>query len=142
MPVATVGAVASNPYGFAQPNFAGTVGACYNTVTFEDVTAKSLFTLPAGAVVLDWNVSISIDFNAASTDTLSLGIAGDDDYFANALNVATQTVVRYGASGSIFTRIGTQLTQETTITAIYAGTGAAATTGTALVTFYYVVMPL
>ena len=58
-------------------------------VGYADAASKLLCTLPTGAVPLFAVVQTEVAFNDSGTDTLDLGIAGDDDYFAAGINVAT-----------------------------------------------------
>jgi hypothetical protein len=124
---------------FAYPNFGGTIGVMAGSFAYTDTTAKTLFTLPAGAVPIDWWVDITTDFNAATTDVLDLGAAADADYFANDVDIATKALLRAGVTGSVSGRLGVKFTEDTAITALYAGTGTAATTGEANVFMIYMI---
>jgi len=116
---------------FAPPTFGGAIAVMAGSFDFEDTSAKTLFTLPAGAVPLDWWVDITTDFNALTTDVLDLGAAADADYFANDVDISTKALLRAGVTGSVAGRLGVRFTEATAITALYAGTGTAATTGEA-----------
>ena len=57
-------------------------------VTYQDTTAKSLFSLPSGAIPLYAIVQTEVAFNDSGTDTLNLGIDQDDDYLAAGVSLA------------------------------------------------------
>jgi len=130
----------TTPDGFAPPRFGGAVAVKYGTLAFGDAADKNLFTLPAGAVVVDMTVDIVTAFNAATTNTIDVGIAGNDDYFANDLAAGTIATLRYGATGTDRTAFwSTPLTTETQVQATYDQTGTAADAGLARIALWYIV---
>jgi len=116
---------------FAPPTFGGATAIMAGSFDYTDTSAKTLFTLPAGAVPLDWWLDITTDFNAGTTDVLDLGAAADADYFANDIDISTQALLRAGVTGAVAGRLGVRFLEETAITALYAQSGTAATTGEA-----------
>ena len=58
-------------------------------VVHKDTAPKALFSLPQGATPLLAVVQTEVAFNDSGTDTLSLGIPGDADYYAAAIDVGT-----------------------------------------------------
>lgn len=130
----------TNEDGFIPPKHGGTVSCAVGLVEYTDSTAKTLFTLPAGAVPIFWWIDIPTDFNAATTNTLEIGLSSDSDYFAAAIDVGTQGVILAGATNTVAARLGVRLSEETSITATFSETGTAATTGQAYVFVQYVLM--
>lgn len=97
-----------------------------NTVARTDTTAKNLFSLPANAIVLRVTVSGTVNSNAASTATVSVGKTGTATQFVNALSVATNGDKAQTVSIS---NPGTVGTSPITVIGTYAETGTASTTG-------------
>jgi len=116
--------------GNAAPDLGG-VAVWDGVFDKEDTTAKTLFTLPAGAVPLDWWIDVTVDFNAGTNNNLDIGITGDDDYFAADLAIGTLAVYRLGDTNYVVGRVGVQLTVDTAVTVIYKPTGTTVTTGDA-----------
>lgn len=116
---------------FAPPTFGGAIAVMAGSFDFEDIAAKTLFTLPAGAVPLDWWFDVTTDFNAGTNNNLSLGAAADADYFAALIAIGTQGLFRAGVANFVAGRLGVRFTEETAITAIYVPSGTASTTGEA-----------
>lgn len=100
-------------------------------VGYAEAVPKLLFTLPTGAVPLFAVVQTEVAFNDSGTDTLNLGIAGDDDYFAAGINVATA-----GGQMVVFSH-SPELALMTGVTATYAGQNGDATAGRAVVNLAY-----
>lgn len=136
---------------FSGPIKAGTVkeGADINvgnavlsqsaTVTFSDTTAKNLFIVPAGARILGVAVYTTTAFNAGTNNVLNVrtgtttiaAVTGTSAPIA----VGLSTVVPVNAQVAFYNGVGAT---DATINAIFAPTGAAATTGEATVIITYV----
>lgn len=116
-----------NTDGFSHPDYGGTLAIKSNTLVYTDVTAKSMFTLPVGAVIVMWITNISVVFNGSGTDLLNVGISGTAAKYASGIVVS--------ALGQITTGyVGTQLfiaplTEEVPVTAIYVDANSDASTG-------------
>lgn len=131
--------------GFAPPDFGGTVARLEGTFTYTQTANATLYSregrpliVPRGAVFVDCWLEVTTVFNAASTNTLSIGNSGDDNYFYDAAAGGTAAVLRYGDTGSVLGRMGgTPLTVDTTLTATYAQTGTAASAGAARFVLFY-----
>lgn len=122
--------------GFAPPTFGGAVAVIYDTVAYTDTTAKSLFVLPQGAVVVGITVNVSTAFNSSGTDLLDIGITGTANYYANDLNVATATQLVVGMQ--VARLLDTPLDAPTTVTATFVQSVADASAGSATVCFFYI----
>lgn len=99
-----------------------------------DVANRVLVPVPAGANVLRFNTVIDTLFNAATTNTISIGTTsgGTDILNAAAAGVATANVVTQAPVGKAL------LAVDTTYFVTVAMTGAVATTGRAEVIIEYV----
>ena len=100
-------------------------------VGYAEAAPKLLFTLPQGAVPLFAVVQTETAFNDSGTDSLALGIAGDDDYFAAGVNVAT-----VGGQMVVFSH-SPELALMTGVLATYTGQNGDATAGRAVINLVY-----
>lgn len=123
--------------GFGQPEFGGPIAVMHNTFDKEDTTAKTLFTLPAGAIPLEWWIDVTVDFDAGTNNDIDLGIDTDDDYFAADMAIGTLGVFRLGDTGYVLGRVGVQLVVPTPVEVTYKPTGTAVTTGDARIFVSY-----
>lgn len=96
-------------------------------------TAEEAFDLPGNAILLGGDVVVKTAWNSATTATLKLGDAADDDrYTASAIDLKT-------AGRTALTLTGYQHTTAQALKALIAQTGAAATAGAARITISYYV---
>ncbi len=119
----------------ARQNPTQQVGYLRKTVVFGDNgTAVSLGTIPSGATILKSASGVSVDtvFNAATTNTLNVGTAADDNLYGTLLSLLATTFVPLDEAVSY------KLAADTEITATVVLTGAAATTGSAEVVICYI----
>lgn len=119
---------------FAGPNLGGTLAVKFNTVDFEDTTAKELFTLPKGAIPILWITNVTTAFNDSGTDLLDIGKSGTAAAFASDIDVSSagQKLTGY-VVGALFA----ELTEDTTVIATYAGENEDADAGAAVVGVLY-----
>ncbi|NIN36646.1 MAG: hypothetical protein GTO60_16745 [Gammaproteobacteria bacterium] len=126
--------------GFALPAaYGGTLACKIAKVEYTDTSAKTLFSLPAGAIPIWWVIDIVTDFDAGTNNLLDVGYAADGDYFVNDMDIGTVGVFAPTTSGAVNGSLGVQLSVDGTndITATYAPTGTAATQGEANVIVFY-----
>lgn len=122
--------------GFTPPTMGGAVAVKFGTVAYTDTTAKTLFTLPKGAVIVGGVVNVSTAFNSGDSALLDLGLAATANALANDLDVDTAGQLVSGfAVAALF---AAPLTADTAVTATYIGAGTAANAGAATVAVYYV----
>ena len=100
-------------------------------VDHTDTAARTLFSLPQGAVPLFATVQTEVAFNDTGTDVLDLGIAGDEDYFAAGVSVAAA-----GGQMVAFSQ-SPVLASQTGVVAKYTGQNGDATQGRARVAVAY-----
>lgn len=109
-----------------------TVASFVGSIARTDTSAKTLFTLPNGAIPTNILVSATAPSNAGTTATLSVGrVGGAQTDFLNALDIKTAGTgggsQKPSASGSVL--FGVPLTADTVVTGIYAETGGASSSG-------------
>ena len=110
----------------------GQVETKWNTVARTDTAAKTLFTLPVGAVLLGMSVSSPAVSNAATTATLSVGQSGGTGAeYLSAYDVKGATGAgQQRPVGPTASLIGAAaLTTAVTVTGTYAETGTASSAG-------------
>ena len=121
--------------GFGRPKIGGTLATKHANVTFEDTTAKALFTIPEGAVIVQWIANVSEAFNDGTAAVLDVGDGTIADRFAADLNVASVGQVVTGfAADELF---AARLTEDVAVEAVYTGTADDATEGAATVAVIY-----
>jgi hypothetical protein len=138
MPFTTTDNFYADDYGFAPPTFGGAVACKIGTFAFTDTTAKTLFTLPAYARIVDVIIQINTAFDAGSSNTFDLGITGDGDAIADGAAAGTAAILRAGST-NVSGYLNTEL-PDVDVTAVYIPTGTAATAGLATVIVFYVVL--
>lgn len=111
--------------------------AAHLTIGFANITAygtaEPAIDLPGNAVVVGGDVVVTTAWNSATTATLKLGDAADDDRYTAAA-VDLKTVGR-----TALTLTGFKHTVSEALKALVAQTGAAATAGSARITIQYFV---
>jgi len=109
-------------------------------VNFNDVgiaAGVSKQVLPAGAVIIGTDVQIVTAFNAATTNVLTVGLAGVANNVVAAADADESTVAITQNIKPTGTALG-PLAADSQVTATYTQTGAAATAGKAIVIIKYV----
>lgn len=114
-----------------KPLAGGTPMFSHGYIDKDDTTAKTLFTLPHGAVIVNFIVNVEVAFNAGDTNVMDIGKGATGNAIKNDLAVGStgQTV-----TGWTVTELNTPLEEETAYTATYVPGGTAATTGKAHIT--------
>lgn len=109
-----------------------------NTVAYTDTTNKTLFVLPANAVIVDVILSVDTLFDDTGTDVLDVGTTvGDPDEYIDAQDVSSAAVVRMGASGTMPNASGSVGGASVTVLGKYTGQNANASGGSATVTIFW-----
>lgn len=104
----------------------GGVSCLIATLAYTDTVAKALFTVPAGAYVIDWVVNVLTLFNSDGTDLVDIGITGTAEKFAANIDVASTGLK---TTGIVAAQIGIVQATDQPILGIYANGGSAASTG-------------
>ena len=119
-------------------NMGCTVVAQSGVTTFADTTATNMFAIPAGAQILDVYLDVTAAFNAGTNNviTIKAGATTIASITATSANIATGRATLVLAAPATWVNIGTA---DLFISSTFAGTGTAASTGTATLTVQYVV---
>jgi len=120
----------------AVTNIAGVLSAITTTIAYTNSTAVSIGTLPANAQIVDINIDVTTAFDAAGTDTVTVGKTGSAAAFVTSTSVASAGRASVATTGvySAWANIGTT---DVDATVTFTQTGTAATAGAARVTIVY-----
>jgi len=141
MPTTSPGSYVADTNQFMPPHFGGDEAVEYGAFTFADTTARTVFTLPKGAVITDFGVNVTTVFNSSGTDLLDAGITGTGDFFVNDLAVSATGHSRAGVATTVPSRLFTApLDDETNVTIQYTQGVADATTGAGVFYVRYILM--
>lgn len=106
------------------------------TLAYTDTAAKTLFTLPSGAVITDWVLNVTEAFDDTGTDQVNLGITGTAAKFASSLDVSSTGLK---TSGVVAAEIGAVQSGAKIVKGIYAGQNSNAAHGAMVVMCRYIV---
>jgi len=113
----------------------GAVSVLRNTLAYTDTSAKALFTIPAGAIIVEWVLNVTTLFDSDGTDQVDIGITGTAEKFASNVDVATAGLK---TTGVVAAQIGAVQATAQPVLGIYVPGGSAATAGAMviMVSFY------
>lgn len=111
----------------------GVLRVLTNTIAFGDTTVKTLFTLPANAILIGIDVNVTTVFNSSGTDLLSIGKSGTNTHYKNGLDVSA-----LGQTVTGWSNLGVSATTDLVIVGIYAQSVADSTTGACRISFRYI----
>lgn len=117
-------------------NIGGVLSAITTTVAYTNATAVTIATIPANSQIIDINIDTTTGFNAASTNTISVGKTGSAAAFVTATDVGTAGRESVATTG-VYSAWADTGSSDIVATATYAQTGTAATAGAARVTIVY-----
>ena len=122
-------------------NMGATVVSQANTLAYTDTSAKQMFVLPAGAQILSFTVDATTAFNSGTNNVITIS-----DPSGNSLATVTATSANITLGRATVAVTGAQIAEyvnvgstDFIVSAVFAGTGTAATTGAATITCQYVV---
>jgi uncharacterized membrane protein len=117
-------------------NIGGVLSAITTTVAYTNATAVTIATIPANSQIIDINIDTTTGFNAASTNTISVGKTGSAAAFVTATDVGTAGRESVATTG-VYSAWADTGSSDIVATATYAQTGTAASAGAARVTIVY-----
>lgn len=117
-------------------NIGGVLSAITTTVAYTNATAVTIATIPANSQIVDINIDTITGFNAASTNTISVGKTGSAAAFVTATDVTTAGRESVATTG-VYSAWADTGSSDIVATATYAQTGTAATAGSARITIVY-----
>lgn len=117
-------------------NIGGVLSAVTNTVAYSDSGAVTIGTIPANAQIVDINIDVTTAFNAATTNTVTVGKSGSAAAFVASTSVGSAGRASVASTGvySAWADVGAA---EVPVTATYGQTGTAASAGAMRVTVVY-----
>ena len=117
-------------------NIGGVLSAVTNTVAYTDSSAVTIGTIPANAQIVDINIDVTTAFNAATTNTVTVGKSGSAAAFVASTSVGSAGRASVATTGaySAWADVGSA---EVPVTATYGQTGTAASAGAMRVTVVY-----
>jgi len=122
-------------------NMGATVVEQFNTLSYTDTTAKTIAVLPAGSAIHVFLCDVTVAFNSGTNNVITIQTSGGTTLgtvTATSANIAVGRNAVVVSSGGIATYVNTGTT-DLIVQAVFAGTGTAATTGTAYITSAYCV---
>lgn len=117
-------------------NIGGVLSAVTSTIAYSDSSAVTIGTIPANAQIVDINIDVTTAFNAATTNTITVGKSGSAAAFVASTSIGSAGRASVATTGvySAWADVGSS---EVPVTATYSQTGTAATAGAARVTIVY-----
>lgn len=120
------------------------MAAQQGVITFSDTTAKVLFRLPPGSFIVDFGMLTTVAFNSGTNNTVTIRTKASSPvnlavraetgapiavgFTAPTLQTSTEALAAFANTGEV----------DLEIEVLFAGTGSAATTGSAIITCMYV----
>ena len=104
-----------------------------NTLAYTDTTAKTLFTLPAGAVIVGFLINVSTLFNDSGTDLVDIGDGTTAERFVANYDVSSAGLAWQASADEA------ALVAETVVKGVYAGQNANANAGAMTITCLYII---
>ena len=117
-------------------NIGGVLSAVTNTIAYTNSSAVTIGTVPAGAQIVSINIDVTTAFNAATTNTVTVGKSGSAAAFVASTSIGSAGRASVATTGvySAWADVGSA---DVPVTATYSQTGTAATAGAARVTIVY-----
>lgn len=124
-------------YNNAVTNSAGQLSAITTTIAYTNTSAVTIGTLPANAQIIDINIDVTTAFNAATTNTVTVGKTGSAAAYVTSTSVGSTGRASVATTGvySAWADVGNSDVDYATVT--FSQTGTAATAGAARVTIVY-----
>lgn len=117
-------------------NIGGVLSAVTTTFAYTDSTAVTIATIPANSQIVDINIDVTTAFNAATTNTVTVGKTGSANAFVTTTSVGSAGRASVASSG-VYSAWADTGSSEISATITYSQTGNAATAGAARVTIVY-----
>ena len=124
-------------YNNSVTNTAGQLSAITTTIAYTDTSAVTIGTIPANAQIVDINIDVTTAFNAATTNTVTVGKTGSAAAYVTSTSVGSAGRASVASTGvySAWANVGTSDIDYATVT--FSQTGTAASAGAARVTIVY-----
>ena len=120
----------------AVTNIAGVLSAITTTIAYTDTAAVSIGTIPANAQIVDVNIDVTTAFNAATTNTVTVGKTGSAAAYVASTSVGSAGRASVATTG-VYSAWANTGTADLDATVTFSQTGTAASAGAARVTIVY-----
>ena len=117
-------------------NIGGVLSAVTTTLAYTDASAVTIATIPANSQIVDINIDVTTAFNAASTNTVTVGKTGSAAAFVASTSVGSAGRASVATTG-VYSAWADTGASDVSATITYTQTGTAATAGAARVTIVY-----
>jgi len=117
-------------------NIGGVLSAVTTTIAYTDSSAVTIATIPANSQIVDINIDVTTAFNAATTNTVTVGKTGTAAAFVTATSVGSAGRASVASTG-VYSAWADTGSSDVSATITYSQTGTAATAGAARVTIVY-----
>ena len=117
-------------------NIGGMLSAVTTTIAYTNSSAVTIATLPANAQIVDINIDVTTDFNAGTTNTVTVGKTGSAAAFVASTSVGSAGRASVASTG-VYSAWADTGSSEVSATITYSQTGTAASAGAARVTIVY-----
>lgn len=117
-------------------NIGGVLSAVTTTIAYTDSTAVTIATIPANSQIVDINIDVTTAFNAATTNTVTVGKTGSAAAFVTTTSVGSAGRASVATSG-VYSAWADTGSSDISATITYSQTGTAASAGAARVTIVY-----
>jgi len=117
-------------------NIGGVLSAVTTTIAYTDSTAVTIATIPANSQIVDINIDVTTAFNAATTNTVTVGKTGSAAAFVTSTSVGSAGRASVATSG-VYSAWADTGSSDISATITYSQTGTAASVGAARVTIVY-----
>ena len=117
-------------------NIGGVLSAVTTTIAYTDASAVTIATIPANSQIVDIFIDVTTAFNAASTNTVTVGKTGSAAAFVASTSVGSAGRASVATTG-VYSAWADTGASDVSATITYTQTGTAATAGAARVTIVY-----
>jgi uncharacterized membrane protein len=117
-------------------NIGGVLSAVTTTIAYTNATAVTIATIPANSQIVDIHIDVTTAFNAASTNTVTVGKTGSAAAFVAATSVGSAGRASVATTG-VYSAWADTGSSDVSATVTFSQTGTAATAGAARVTIVY-----
>ena len=117
-------------------NIGGMLSAVTTTVAFSNSTAVTIATIPAGAQIVNVHIDVTTAFNAATTNTVTVGTSASAAAYVTSTSVGAAGRASVATTG-VYSAWANTGSSDVSATITFSQTGTAATAGAARVTIIY-----
>ena len=117
-------------------NIGGMLSAVTTTFAYTNATAVTIATIPAGAQIQNIHIDVTTAFNAATTNTVTVGTSASAAAYVTSTSVGSLGRASVATTG-VYSAWANTGSSDVSATITFSQTGTAATAGAARVTIIY-----